>query len=233
MTRIKRITKKKLKEPDEFISVTERVYLFVTHHGKPIAAGAVIVLIVLASIFIYQRWQKKTEEEGSGKFSQAAELYEGLSSPNREATAAEYKSVLGKFDEVITGFPGTLAGKTSILYKGNIQLRLGEFEDAIKSYQTFLEKAGKRKLYHLFALEGLGYAYEGKKDYAKAVEAYQKIIEEGDHFGLSDAYLNAGRCYEKLGKKKEALESYKGFLKVAQNSIMTNGVLRRISILEN
>jgi tetratricopeptide (TPR) repeat protein len=110
---------------------------------------------------------------------------------------------------------------------------LGEFEEAIKSYQSFLEKAGKQKLYRLFALEGLGYAYEGKKDYEKALHAYQEIIGESDHFELADAYVSAGRCYEKLGKKKEALESYKGFLKVAQNSTMTNGVLRRISILEN
>ena len=233
MTRIKKITKKKLKEPDEFIGVTEQIFLFVTHHGKVIAAGGGIVLIVLASLFIYQRWEKKSEEEASRKFSQAVEIYEGVSSPNREATPAEYKNVLGKFDEIITGFPSTLSGKTSILYKGNIQLRLGEFEEAIKSYQNFLEKAGKGKFFRLFALEGLGYAYEGKKEYEKALQAYREIIGEGDHFELADAYLNAGRCYEKLGKKKEALESYKDFLKVAQNSIMSNGVLRRISVLEN
>jgi len=45
--------------------------------------------------------------------------------------------------------------------------------------------------------------------------------------------LDMGRCYEKLGKKKEALENYKVFLKVSQKSMMTNEVLRKISILEN
>lgn len=233
MTRIKKITKKKLKEPDEFISVSEKAFLFMTHHVKSIVAGGIVVLIVLASIFIYQRWERRNEEEAAKKFSQAVEMYEAVSSPNREATPSEYKNVLGKFDEVIIGFPRTLSGKTSFLYKGNIQLRLGEFEEAIKSYQNVLEKAGKRKVYRLFAMEGLGYAYEGKKDYEKALQAYQEMIGEGDHFQLANAYLNTGRCYEKLGKKKEALEHYKSFLKVSQNSMMTNAVLRRISILEN
>jgi len=233
MARIKKITKKKLKEPDEFISVTEKAFLFITHHIKSIAAGGTIVLIVLASIFIYQRWEKRNEEEASQKFSLAVEIYQMVSSPSREGSPSEYKNVLEKFDEVITKFSRTFPGKTSFLYKGNIHLWLGEFEEATKSYQNFLQKAGKRKLYRLFAMEGLGYAYEGKKDYEKALQAYQKILEEGENFQLANAYLNMGRCYEKLGKKKEALENYKAFLKVSQKSMMTNAVLRKISILEN
>jgi tetratricopeptide (TPR) repeat protein len=109
---------------------------------------------------------------------------------------------------------------------------LSEFEEAIKAYQTFLSKSGKEKLYRLFALEGLGYAYEGKKDYEKTIQTYQKILEMGEGFQLGDAYLTIGLCYEKLGKNKEALENYKAFLKVSQKSMMTNAVLRKISYLE-
>jgi len=229
----KKITKKKLKEPDEFVSVTEKAFLFLTHHIKSIAAGGIVVLIILLSVFFYQRWEKKNEEEAYQKFSLAVEIYQMVSSPSREGSPSEYKNVLEKFDEVITKFSRTFPGKTSFLYKGNIHLRLGEFEEATKSYQNFLQKAGKRKLYRLFAMEGLGYAYEGKKDYEKALQAYQKILEEGENFQLANAYLNMGRCYEKLGKKKEALENYKAFLKVSQKSMMTNAVLRKISILGN
>ena len=156
-----------------------------------------------------------------------------VSSSAKEDSAPEYKNVLGKFDEVITKFPRTLSGEISLLYKGNILLKLNQFEEATKSYQAFLEKAGKKKPYRLFAMEGLGYCYEGKKEYEKAIEAYQKIVEEGGGFQVGDAYLNLGRCYEKLGKNKEALENYKAFLKVSRKSVMTNSVLRKISILEN
>jgi len=67
-------------------------------------------------------------------------------------------------------------------------------------------------------MEGLGYSYEGKKDYEKALQAFQKIVEEGESFQLGDAYLNVGRCYEKLGKNKEALKNYKAYLGVSQKS---------------
>jgi len=233
MTRLKKITKKKLREPDEFISFTEKTYLFITHHLKVIATGGIVVLITFFSIFLYQKWGKKSEEEAYRKFSLAVEIYQMISSPYREGSLSDYKNVLEKFNEILTKFPRTSSGKFSLLYKGNIQLRLGEFEEATKSYQTFLQKGGKEKLYRTFAMEGLGYSYEGKKDYEKALQAYQKLLEEGENFQLANAYLDIGRCYEKLGKNKEALGNYKAFLKVSQKSMMANAVLRKISLLEN
>jgi tetratricopeptide (TPR) repeat protein len=232
MTGKKKITKKKLKKPDEFINFTEEALLFITHHIKQIVAGGIIVFIVILSIFFFHRWEKQKEEDAYRQFGLAVEFLQMVSSPNQERLPSEYKNVLEKFDEVITKFPRTSSGKLSFLYKGNIHLRLSEFEEAIKAYQTFLSKSGKEKLYRLFALEGLGYAYEGKKDYEKTIQTYQKILEMGEGFQLGDAYLTIGLCYEKLGKNKEALENYKAFLKVSQKSMMTNAVLRKISYLE-
>jgi tetratricopeptide (TPR) repeat protein len=228
----RKIIKKKLKEPDEFISFTEQAFLFVKGHLKTIATGGILLFLILLSLFLFQKWEEKKEGDADQKFGSALEIYQMMNSPYREGSPSEYKTLLEKFDEVITTFPRTSSGKFSLLYKGNIRLRLGEFDEAIKEYQSFLQKARKEKLYRLFAMEGLGYAYEGKKDYEKASEAYQKIIEIGESFQLSDAYLNIGRCYEKLGKNKDALENYRAFLKVSQKSMMTNAVLGKISRLE-
>jgi tetratricopeptide (TPR) repeat protein len=232
MTRTKKIIKKKLKEPDDFFTFTERTFLFITHHSKPIAVGGVIVLILLLSIFFFQRWGKKNEESAYQMFNLAVETYQMVSAQYREGSLQEYKNVLEKFNEVLTKFPRTSFGKLSILYKGNIHLQVGEFGEAIKAYESFLQKVGKEKLYRSFAMEGLGYSYEGKKDYEKAMNAYQKVVDVGESFQLANAYLGMGRCYEKMGKNKEAIENYKNFLKVSQKSQMTNTVLRKISNLE-
>jgi tetratricopeptide (TPR) repeat protein len=150
----------------------------------------------------------------------------------QEGVAGEYKAVLEKLDEIITRFPRTTDGRFALLYKGNVALRLGDHDGAIKAYSAFLDKGGKEKLYQYFAMEGLGEAYKGKKEYDKALQSYQKIVALGEGVPLSDAYFNMGLCYEKLGKSKEALESYKEFMKVAQKSKMTNIVLRKIALLE-
>lgn len=232
MTRAKKIIKKKLKKPDEFITLTERAFLFITHHSRSIAVGGGIVLAVILLIFLFQKWERKNEDSAYQMFHLAVETYRVVSSPYREGSPQEYKTVLEKFDEVVTKFPRTSSGKIAILYKGNIYLRLGEFEEAIKAYEGFLRKMGKEKLYGSFAMDGLGYSYEGKKEYEKAANAYQKVIDLGESFQLADAYLGLGRCYEKLGKAKEAVKNYKNFIKVSPKSEMTNIVLRKISVFE-
>jgi tetratricopeptide (TPR) repeat protein len=229
----RKIIKKKLKEPDEFISFTEQAFLVVKGHLKAIATGGIIIFLILLSIFLFRKWEEKKEGDAYQKFDSAMEIYQTLNSPNREASISEYKNLLEKFDELVKEFPRTSSGKFSLLYKGNIHLHLGEFDEAIKSYQTFLQKAGKEKLYRYFGMEGLGYAYEEKKDYEKALEAYQKILEIGDRLQMAEPYLEMGRCYEKLGKKKEALDNYRAFLKASPKSTMTNVILEKVSNLEN
>ena len=229
----KKIIKKKLKEPDEFISFTDHAFRFISQHFRPILTGAVILLVILLAFFLFQKWEEKKEGEASRTFGAVLEVYQMVNSPYREGAPTDYKSLLEKFDEVIMNFPRTSSGKLALLYKGNIHLRLGEFDEAIKTYQSFLQKAGSEKLYRVLATEGLGYAYEGKKDYEKAAEAYEKTLEMGEGAQVANAYLNKGRCYEKLGKKKEALESYKGYLKASPKSMMANIVSGRISQLED
>jgi tetratricopeptide (TPR) repeat protein len=232
MTKAKKIIKKKLKEPDEFITLTERAYFFIPHHSKSIVVGGIIILILILSVIFIQRWEKKNEENAYQLFNIAVETYQMISTPYRDGSPQEYKALLEKFDEVHTKFPKTKFGKLSVLYKGNIHLRLGEFEEAIKAYETFLQKTGKENFYRSLAMEGLGYSYEGKKEYEKALKAFQKVIDLGQTFQLGNAYWGMGRCYEKLGKINEAVENYKLFLKVVQTSQMTNIVLQKISNLE-
>jgi tetratricopeptide (TPR) repeat protein len=233
MTKLKKMTKKKLKEPDEFINVAEKTFLFFSRHLKLVATGGIIAFVVLFVVYFFLRWENQKEGEGVWKFGLAVETYQRVSSTNREGSPPEYKNVLERFDEVILKFPRTSSGKLAFLYKGNIYLRLGEFDEAIKAYQTFLQKGTDEKLYRFSAMEGLGYAYEGKKDNGKALQAFQETLKVGEGFQLADAHLNMGRCFEKLGKKKEALENYKTFLKTSPKSLMTHVILEKASRLEH
>jgi len=232
MVKGKKITKKQLKEPDEFITLTERVFIFIREHSGKVAGGGILFLILILAFIVFQIWDKKKEEEAAREFGVATGLYERGIAQAREGSIQGDKDILAKFDEVITRFPRTSSGRFSFLYKGNVYLKRGEFDEAIKSYTAFLDKSGKERLYRYFAWEGLGHAYEGRKDYAKALEAYQKIVEVGEGYQLAEANLNIGYCYEKLGKSKEALESFKAFLQSNPKSSLSNVVLRKVSLLE-
>ena len=231
MVKGKKITKKQLKEPDEFITLTERVFIFLRNHSKKVVVGVVVVLVLALSLVFFKMWEKKNEEEAGQSFGMALELYERGVAQGREGSNQDLKDVLARFDEVATKFPRTSSGELALLYKGSIHLKQGEYDEAIKTYSAFLEKTGKSKLYRYFAVEGLGHAYDGKKDYARATEAFQKIIEIGEGYQLAEAHLNIGFCYEKMGKTKEALDSFKAFLSSGQKSFLTDVITRKVALL--
>ena len=231
MARMK-VTKKKLKEPDEFITLTQRTFLFVSGHLRHFAIGGGIALAIAIALFLFQMWKSKQQDEADRRLALAMGAYQKIASSFREVAPEEYKEALEKFEEVATRFPGTSSGRFALLCAGNIHLRSGDFEKAIKTYETFLEKGEKERTYRFLALEGLGYAYEGKKDFGKALTAYQKMTEMGESSQGGSGYFNVGRCYEKLGKNKEASENYRAFLKLSPKSQMANTALKKISVLE-
>jgi tetratricopeptide (TPR) repeat protein len=232
MVKGKKITRRQIRQPDEFFSTTEHLLLFVRDHLKKIVVGVGIIVVIVAAFVLFRIWEEKKENEGQQKLNLAMEMVQLVSSPYREGSPVEYKNALTKMEEIVKAFPRTSSGKFALLYKGNIHLKLGEFDEAIKAYDAFLSQSGSERLYNLLALEGLGYAYEGKKDYGKAIEAYQRIVATDQDFQAREARLKMGHGYEKLGMNKEALENYKAYLEGAQKSLMTNLVLRKISLLE-
>ncbi len=232
MKKIKKVTTDKLTAQDAFPTIVGHTALFIGRRRKPIAVAAIVVGILFLLFFVYQRLERGKEEEAQAKLRVAMDVYQAVNSPFQEASAENLKNAAEKFDEILSKLPGTSAGRLSLLFKGNLQLRMADFEGAVKSYEQFLRKGGKERVYRVFALEGLAYACEGKKDYESALRQYQKLIDEGQRIGLADGYAGAGRCYEKLGKKKEALESYKAYLKVSENSSFAPTILREISLLE-
>ena len=232
MVKGKRITKKQLREPDEFITLTERAIHFVGEHGKKMIAGGILFLVIIVAILFYQMWERRKDEEAARAYGVASEMYEKGMVQAREGSPRDDKEIMAKFDEVVATFPRTLFGRLSLIYVGNIRLRQGEYDEAIKAYSAFIENAGKQELYKYFAWDGLGHAYAGKKDYEKAIEAYQKILDVGKGFQLEEAHLNIGYCYDKLGKPKEALENFKAFLKNSPKSLLANVISRKVSLLE-
>ena len=232
MVKGKKITKRQLKEPDEFITLTEKAIHFTSQHGKSIVAGGIFILVLILAIVFFRVGERKKEEEAAKAYGAASEMYERGIAQAPEGSAQNYKEVLERFNEIVMKFPRTSFGKLSLTYQGNIYLKQDAYDEAIKAYSTFLEKVGRERLYRYFAWEGLGHAYEGKKDFARALEAYQKILEFGEGYQLAEAHLNMGYCYEKLGKGKEAAENFKAFLSVSPKSPLASVIHRKISLID-
>jgi tetratricopeptide (TPR) repeat protein len=83
------------------------------------------------------------------------------------------------------------------------------------------------------ALQNLGYAYEGQGNYQGALDSFQSLVDTGENLLQPWAYLNVGRCYEKLGKPEDALKTYRIFLEKFPDSVMAPMLRSKIATLED
>jgi len=226
----KRISRKKLlKEPDEFISTTAKVLQFLRDHRRKVTIyGVVAVALMAAGLagYSYLRWQ-----EGKAQViqQQAFQLYQETfnTAANPEGQKEKYRKALEKFREALSVHGWGSTAQVSQIYIGHCHYALKEYDQAISAYSPCLDGP-----FRSMALNGIGYCYEAKGDYAKAAESYQKNAEESGNPYQGESMLDVARCYEALKQKQKALEAYQKALTKYPKSRLADFIQWKIGELQ-
>lgn len=88
-------------------------------------------------------------------------------------------------------------------------LHLDETDKAIE----YFEKAVKEDPLYSEAFNSLGYGFEKKGDFEKAISFYRKALSNPLYPTAEKAYINIGNSYYRLGNFDAALQSYKEAIK--------------------
>lgn len=226
----KKITRKQLlKEPDEFITTTGRVVRFLQENRRPVTLYGIILLAVLAAGFLaysYFRW-----EEGKALTiqQQALQLYQeayaGAENPDKQKES--FQKAKEKFQEAYKAYGRGTVGQISQIYIGNCHYALKEYDAAILAYSLSLEGALRS-----VAFQSLGYTYEAKGEFAKALEYFQKNAEGEAGAYQEEGLLGVARCYESLNQKPKALETYQKALAKNPKSKMAEFMQWKVSELK-
>lgn len=226
----KKVSRKKLlKEPDEFISTTGKIIQYVRGHRRQITLyGIIAVAVVAAGLggYSYLLWQ---EGKAQAIQQQALQQYQEafLKGPNAEGERENYKKSMEKFREALAVYSRGKVSQVSQVYIGHCHFALKEYDQAIAAYSRCLEGP-----FRVMALDGLAHCYESKGDFAKALENYQKNMEEDRSPFQGEGLLGAARCYEALNQKQKALEVYQKALTRNPNSRMAEFIQRKVSELK-
>jgi tetratricopeptide (TPR) repeat protein len=213
------------------------------------AAGAVILILILAAVFAFRGKSgpppakeapvKPAQASGGGPPERAAPaqpppaaatVTEKVPSSREEAKAlrdqagaliekdaGEARSILLKSVELD---PASVQGHFQL---GLAYMRLKEYGKAIEAYQK--AAALDPKLPDTFF--NLGYLYAVGKDYAKAEEMYGRTVSLAPSY-LDEALFNLGMVQEKLGKRKESIESLEKALSINPKNETAKKLLNRL-----
>lgn len=206
MAKSKISRKKLLKEPDEFITFTGRLIAFGRTYQNQLIGGLTAFFIILALISTVRYFSAKSEAEAALLLANTQTKYqEALSSGGAEDAFAKVES---DFKRLFDEYSGKAAGRQARLIFADICFNAKKIDRAIDLYEVALKDWSRTSAIKNLILNSLGYAYESKDDFKKAVTYYEQVRKGSETIGKADAIYNLGRIYAKLDDQEKSKDAY-------------------------
>ncbi len=204
-----KVTRKELlNEPDKFMTFTGKVLEFIRKNERKLWTALVVlvslVLVAAGARFYLTRRQNNAFMELSkarDQYSQALDSGKGVP----EAVSA--------VEAVMKKYPRTDAANVAAGLLGHLYIREGQYDKAIEAFGKAGGKVKAEGVSRSLIDSGLAYAYEGKKDYSKALEYFTRLSADEKSPVREDAALALGRIYAELKQPDKSRKAYEDFLK--------------------
>jgi tetratricopeptide (TPR) repeat protein len=210
MAKKKTTRKELLKKDDEFISLSNRFFLYVSSHVKQIQYVAVSIVIVIAIVIGISLYFKHLNKKALAAYNLA---YANLvSDSSSDISQDAINKSMEELDSLIKKYGWTKMSTLAIPQLAYLKFGQGKYDEAISLYQTYLKKDKSASIYHLMTHFGLAAAYEAKNDYQSAIEHLKEIIDKENNFLKDEAMFSLGRLYALSGQQEMSKETFKNFI---------------------
>jgi len=228
-------SKEQLKKPDEFIGAVDWLGEKIRTHAKlawTILGGVLIVGAGIGAYGFYLDQQKSRaaslEYLGLQYYRQQAPADDKSPAPSKEEN---YKKAIDQFQKILQDYPRTPSASLAPYYLGNAYMDLKNFDSAISSYRTFLEKNPKNDILAGITYQRLGYAYLAKNSLEEARKAFESVGPLAGALNRDQANYELGRIQEVSGQKDEAIKRYQDLVKQYPDSLFFSDAQKRLTAL--
>ena len=218
----KKLTRKQfLAQEDEFIVFVRDSVKWVKQHSQVIIFGLIGIGIVTATTYGILYKQKVDRRNCARLLLEAYQTLngaiEGKASPNELAQSAKkfknkeekYTEAVQILNQLLDFYSGSAAAEDALFLKAEAHYNLAKYDEAVSLYNQYLDQYKPEGAYCAQALVSLGYIYEEKGEYQKAIELFQEVIHNYPDYLLHDTvYMELARCYEQVKEWDKATEVY-------------------------
>ena len=193
--KIKITRKELLKEPDQFLSSTDKAMLFFRQNRFFVIWGIIVVMLFGLSFLGYQNYQKSRIMKFESLYFKMEKIIEESKEKGKKLQEQLIK-IRDQIDE------GPHKNRAS-LFLADIYFQNEDYDKAKSIYQEVRSKS--RGLNHEMAAVNLAYTYEAMGDLKKAIDLYKLAINSNSNFPLFQVYWSLARCHENNNDTSNAL----------------------------
>ncbi len=204
----KKITRKELKKPDEFVSKTTELYRYALENWRFFAAGLIVIALVIGGGFLWHRHKIQRETTA---FSLYHKIYLRTQAKNPKVKTPDGK-LCKEWDLLEKRYPETPAAIYGLLQESSCFLMHRDIKDCEATTQTLLANAATPGVVRFLSLLLKGYALEEKKAYAGAEKVFKGLLNDPNNFLKDTVLYHLFICQLRQGKKaaaKKTLSSLK------------------------
>jgi len=196
----KRVTRRDLRQPDQFVTLTGKGIEFVKENRSPLLAALALTGVALAGLWGWTFYRATQDRHASEQYSRALALYQ----------AGNYRDAASELNRIDSYYSPSYR-RLGLLYQGRSYVALQESQKAQEALSQFLAAERKDPLLRQMAYLSLGYAQEGVGRCPDAAGSFAEAEKLAGPF-KEEALLGKARCSAQSGNYKEALNSYKQLL---------------------
>jgi predicted negative regulator of RcsB-dependent stress response len=201
VARTERITRKELRQPDEFVTLSRQAVAYFEENRTTffLIVGGVVVL--LAAILIFRSVKASRQASAAQAYATAHVLLDDKKYPDA-ATA---------FQQVADAYSSTSYAPLAQLQAANALLLAGRASEAAAAYQKYIDLGPKTDYLRQLALVRLGYAQEQSGQLQDAGRSFASAAEQPGPYA-EEALAGQARTSEAAGDQATAKDLYTKFL---------------------
>jgi tetratricopeptide (TPR) repeat protein len=219
-TASRRITRKDIRRPDQFVTLVRRFIAMSATHRPALTVSAAIVVVVFVLLLGWDFYRSRQNRLASEEYARAVDLYHG----------GKYKEALEALNRLEI-YRASFYSRLGLLYSANTQAALQDTTKAVDTLQRLLAKERKEPMVRQAAYMSLAYAQEQRGQFQEAAASFAEA-EKIPGAQKSDATLGKARSSRLAGNWKEAAASYRKFLTDNPDSDRASEIAVRIQELE-
>lgn len=219
-TSAKHLSRKELRQPDNFVLFTQRALSFVQQKRRLFTIAGALIMAVIIGISLWQIYKSRQNQEAAQHFDRAITLFR----------ANKHNEAIPEFEKV-EEYRWSHYAALAHLYEANSHLATNDLDRAAAAAQRFIAATDQNSVYRQIGLMTLGHIQEVKNQCAGAIQHYTDA-ERITGALKESAVLGKARCYTVVGDNKSAIFAYQQYIKENPNSPIAARLMLQVAELQ-
>ena len=219
----KKIDRKQLKQPDEFITLSAKILEWGQTNSRQISMGIIAVAVIVCAVAGYRFFDSRAETKAFAMLYQADRAYDN-SLQKAAANNPVDDKIISAYQEIVDKYPTKSAGRIARKTLADIHFDAGQYDQATRLFEHSLKDFEKDQFYRSMLLNDLALAHEANTNGQEAQKYFELITEQPDAPVVDQALFHLAGWYEKKGEPEKARELYGRIVSEQAGSIYSNVV---------